>query len=36
MVGALSGNQRGEFTLRGQDLILALERAGDFRTRVTG
>jgi len=27
---------KGEFTLRGQDLILALERAGDFRTRVTG
>ena len=36
MVGALSGNQRGEFTLRGQDLILALERAGDFRARITG
>tara|TARA_Y100000004_G_scaffold113471_1_gene127397 strand:- start:581 stop:2413 length:1833 start_codon:yes stop_codon:yes gene_type:complete len=36
MVGAISGNQRGEFTLRGQDLILALERAGDFRARITG
>jgi hypothetical protein len=36
MVGAIGGNQKGEFTLRGQDLILALERAGDFRTRVTG
>ena len=36
MVGKIGGNQRGEFTLRGQDLILALERAGDFRTRVTG
>ena len=36
MVGALSGNQRGEFTLRGQDLILALERAGDCRARITG
>lgn len=36
MLGATSGNARGEFTLRGQDLILALERAGDFRTRVTG
>ena len=30
------GKQTGEFTLRGQDLILALERAGDFRARVTG
>ena len=36
MMGSIGGNQRGEFTLRGQDLILALERAGDFRTRVTG
>jgi len=30
------GQAKGEFTLRGQDLILALERAGDFRARVTG
>jgi len=30
------GNQTGEFTLRGQDLILALERSGDFRSRITG
>ena len=36
MVGAIGGNQKGEFILKGQDLILALERAGDFRTRVTG
>jgi len=36
MLGATSGNTRGEFTLRGQDLILALERAGDFRARITG
>ena len=36
MVGAIGGNQKGEFTLRGQDLILALERAGDFRSRITG
>jgi hypothetical protein len=36
LMGAMGSNQRGEFTLRGQDLILALERAGDFRTRVTG
>ena len=36
MMGSIGGNQNGEFTLRGQDLILALERAGDFRTRVTG
>ena len=36
IMGSMGGNQRGEFTLRGQDLILALERAGDFRTRVTG
>ena len=36
MVGAIGGNQKGEFTLRGQDLILALERAGDFRARITG
>ena len=36
LMGSMGNNQRGEFTLRGQDLILALERAGDFRTRVTG
>ena len=36
LMGTMGNNQRGEFTLRGQDLILALERAGDFRTRVTG
>ena len=36
MVGNIGGNQKGEFTLRGQDLILALERAGDFRARITG
>ena len=36
MMGSISGNQKGEFTLRGQDLILALERAGDFRARITG
>ena len=36
MIGSLGGNQKGEFTLRGQDLILALERAGDFRARITG
>jgi methyl-accepting chemotaxis protein len=30
------GQSKGEFVLRGQDLILALERAGDFRARVTG
>ena len=34
MVGNTSTG--GEFTLRGQDLILALERAGDFRARITG
>ena len=34
MMGAIGGNQKGEFTLRGQDLILALERAGDFRARI--
>lgn len=36
MMGSIGGNQNGEFTLRGQDLILALERAGDFRSRITG
>lgn len=36
LMGSIGSNQRGEFTLRGQDLILALERAGDFRARVTG
>lgn len=36
MVSNIGGNQKGEFTLRGQDLILALERAGDFRARITG
>ena len=36
MIGNIGGNQKGEFTLRGQDLILALERAGDFRSRITG
>lgn len=30
------GKQTGEFILRGQDLILALERSGDFRARITG
>ena len=30
------GTQNGEFTLRGQDLILALERSGNFRSRITG
>lgn len=36
MMGSIGGDQKGEFTLRGQDLILALERAGDFRSRITG
>jgi len=36
MIGNIGGKQKGEFTLRGQDLVLALERAGDFRSRVTG
>lgn len=36
LMGTMGSNQRGEFTLRGQDLILALERAGDFRARITG
>tara|TARA_A100000171_G_C2135603_1_gene149939 strand:+ start:1962 stop:2678 length:717 start_codon:yes stop_codon:yes gene_type:complete len=36
MMSTIGNRSRGEFTLRGQDLILALERAGDFRTRVTG
>ena len=36
IINKAQGNQTGKFTLRGQDLILALERAGDFRTRVTG
>jgi hypothetical protein len=34
--GMMKGGSKGEFVLRGQDLILALERAGDFRARVTG
>ena len=29
------GSTTGEFTLRGQDLILALERAGDFKKRIS-
>jgi len=36
ILGTSRGTTKGEFTLRGQDLILALERAGDFRARVTG
>lgn len=36
IINQAQGNQTGEFTLRGQDLILALERAGDFRSRITG
>ena len=34
--GMMSGGTKGEFILRGQDLVLALERADDFRTRITG
>ena len=34
--GMMSGATKGEFILRGQDLVLALERADDFRTRITG
>lgn len=36
IINRTQGTQTGEFTLRGQDLILALERAGDFRARITG
>ena len=36
LMQASQGKQSGQFTLRGQDLILALERASDFKTRVTG
>tara|TARA_R110002020_G_scaffold191659_2_gene391466 strand:+ start:1351 stop:3393 length:2043 start_codon:yes stop_codon:yes gene_type:complete len=37
MMGAMGGgNSNGQFTLRGQDLILALERAGNFKARITG
>jgi|TARA_R100000084_G_scaffold67935_1_gene29768 TP901 family phage tail tape measure protein len=36
LMNASQGTQKGQFTLRGQDLVLALERAGDFRTRITG
>lgn len=36
LMQASQGKQNGQFTLRGQDLILALERAGDFRARITG
>lgn len=36
LMQASQGKQVGEFTLKGQDLILALERSGDFRARVTG
>ena len=32
----MGGGTKGEFVLRGQDLVLALERADDFRTRITG
>jgi len=34
--GMMNGGTKGEFILRGQDLVLALERADDFRTRITG
>ena len=36
ILGNTSAGGKGEFTLRGQDLILALERASDFRARITG
>ena len=36
ILGNTSASNKGEFTLRGQDLILAMERAGDFRARITG
>ena len=29
-------SQKGEFVLRGQDLVVAMERAQDFRSRITG
>ena len=36
ILGNTSAGGKGEFTLSGQDLILALERASDFRARITG
>jgi TP901 family phage tail tape measure protein len=35
-LGQIMGQQKGEFVLRGNDLVLAMERAKDFRSRITG
>ena len=33
---SMMGGQKGEFVLRGQDLVVAMERAQNFRSRITG
>jgi len=35
-LGSIMGKQEGEFVLRGSDLILAMERAEGFQSRITG
>jgi len=35
-LGSIMGNQKGEFVLRGTDLILAMDRAKNFQSRITG
>ena len=35
-LSSVVGSQKGEFILRGSDLVLALDRANDFKTRITG
>ena len=35
-LSSVMGGQKGEFTLRGQDLVLAMERAKSFQSRITG
>ena len=35
LMSKAQGQTNGEFVLRGQDLILALERAGDFKQRIS-
>ena len=35
-LGQIMGQQRGEFVIRGTDLVLAMDRAQDFKSRLTG
>lgn len=35
-LGSVMGQQKGEFVLRGTDLVLAMDRAQNFKSRITG